>query len=116
MPTPEKLTVIFADIFQGKRQLRVFVLDDSYFAKGALSDHAAEGKMVQANCRTISAVSSHSHLLATIQFAGPRGGQCPVFVPSLLRGAFADWFAPIVAELPVLCFGPELENVDGSAL
>lgn len=92
------------------------MLDDAHFAKGALSDHAAEGKMIQANCRTKSAVCSHMPLLDFVQFPGPHGGQYPVFVPSLLRGAFADWFAPIAKELPVESVGPELRDVDDPTL
>ena len=96
MPTPGQLTVIFADIFQGKRQLGVLVLDDSDFAKRAFADHAAEGKMVQANCRTISATSSQYNILAESQFRRREGVQWLNCVPSSLRGAFDDWFAPIV--------------------
>lgn len=72
------------------------MLDDSHFAKRALADHAAEGKMIQANCRTISATSSQYNLLADRQFLGREGVQCLDCVPSSLRGAFDDWFAPIV--------------------
>ena len=71
------------------------MLDDSDFAKRALADHAAEGKMVQANCGTISATSSQ-YLLANSQFLGRVGVQCLECGPSSLRGAFDDWFAPIV--------------------
>lgn len=91
------------------------MLDNAYFAKGALADHAAEGEMIQANCRTISAVCSHIHLLGLIQVAGHDSGQCPVFVPSSLRGAFADWFAPIAKELLVESVRPELPDVDDPA-
>ena len=72
------------------------MLDDSDFAKRAFADHAAESKMIQANCRGISATSSQYNLLAESQFQRREGVQCLSCVPSSLRGAFDDWFAPIV--------------------
>ena len=91
------------------------MLDNAYFAKGALADHAAEGKMVQANCRTISATSSQYNILAESQFRRREGVQWLNCVPSSLRGAFVDWFAPIAKELLVESVRPELPDVDDPA-
>lgn len=43
-------TFIFADIFQGKRQIGVFSFDDAYFAKGSSADDSQQSKVVEVYC------------------------------------------------------------------
>lgn len=45
-----RLTFIFADVLECKRQTRVFSFDDADLAKGALADDAEQAEMVEAYC------------------------------------------------------------------
>lgn len=56
MAVRARLTFILTDIFEGKRETRVFALDDTNFAKSTFADYTQQAEVVQVDCQLMLAI------------------------------------------------------------
>lgn len=50
----DRRTFIFPDVFQCKRQVGVFALDNADLAEGASADHSQQAEVVEVGCCSVS--------------------------------------------------------------